>query len=84
MPEAPTPEFVYILCTYDEYGPQDVTATLDRKKLPEMLCRYVDGDKLDEARKHLKRVLEKSDDLLSTTAGGSRTAGAAWSSMSCG
>ncbi len=61
-------QYVYMLYWYDEYGPKDLVATLDRSKLPAMLDEYKveDGQvipppKRDSYAKELAWALLKTD-----------------------
>ena len=56
------PEYVYILSTYDEYGAQDVRATLRRDELPSLLQNYraLVGE-FHEAEERLSEVTKSED-----------------------
>ena len=51
---------LYFLCTNHEYGPEDISATLDPAKLPDMVRRYFPpGQIRQEALTRLEGVVER-------------------------
>ena len=73
--------YVYLLSTYDEYGAENVIATLDRDKLPELLKRitamWPDPEKTYEVNlrgdgdrgRGLKAILTDTDEKLAEITG---------------
>lgn len=73
-------KYVYILSTHDEYGAEDVHATLDRNRIIPMIDGWFNWDQSpppptspqglyradykNEAREKAKRLLEKNDETL--------------------
>jgi len=62
--------YVYLLWSYNEYGPEDLSATLDRNKLPDLVKAYNAKGWFDryyekgEIPKYLEELLLKTDEEL--------------------
>lgn len=58
-------KYVYILSYYDEYGAENVTGTLYRKNLEQLLVEEYKKSIGSEEVTTLRKLLEKSDEELS-------------------